>query len=192
MPFHHFKGKNLSRSEKIQQLVVQELLTSKIPDSKRESSVTWELKHSSGVIQIARILADKRGLDAEIAEIAAALHDISVIVTGSYENHAKKGGELARNLLTDSGDFKHDEIATIVEAVECHSDKSIYSEKPYAELVKDADVLDCFLYGDDIYSEKPDSEKIHYLRRIILLRKELGMKEKKDYIAELARLGEAL
>jgi uncharacterized protein len=191
MPFHHFKGK-LSRSEKIQRLVVQMLLDSKVPELRRESSVIWELKHSSGVIQIIRILADKRGLNAEMAEVSAALHDINVIMSGSYESHAKKGGELARKILKESNEFTEQEISVITEAVACHSEKHIYSKKPYAELVKDADVLDCFLYGDDIYSEKPDSEKIHYLRRIILLRKELGMKEKKDYIAELARLGGAL
>lgn len=58
---HHYKGNELTPSEKIERKVVELLLDSKLPDSKRESSIVWELKHSSGCCQIARILAQKRG-----------------------------------------------------------------------------------------------------------------------------------
>jgi hypothetical protein len=49
--FHHFKGNELSRSEKIQRKVVELLLQSNLPDEKRENSIIWELKHSSGCCQ---------------------------------------------------------------------------------------------------------------------------------------------
>ncbi|MBI4991447.1 hypothetical protein HZB96_05130, partial [Candidatus Gottesmanbacteria bacterium] len=60
--FHHFKGNSLSRSEKIQRIVTEMILTSKLPDEKRENSIVWELKHHAGTVQIGRILAQKRNL----------------------------------------------------------------------------------------------------------------------------------
>lgn len=178
--FHHFKGTELSRSEKIQRKVVELLLNSKIPDDKRESSIVWELKHSSGCCQIGRILAQKRNLDIEIAEIASILHDIYVIVEGNYEEHAKKGAGVARKVLEESGDFSQEEIEIITEAVAHHSEKQIYTDKPYVELVKDADVFDCSLYKNAkgfYILHKPKDVYEEYVKRIKKVRKELGLKE---------------
>lgn len=178
--FHHFKGNELSRSEKLQRKVIEILLESKVPDEKRESSIAWELKHSSGCMQIGRILAQKRNLDIELAEIICLMHDINVIVTGSYEDHAKKGSRIARKMLEESKDFSKKEIEVIAEAIAHHSEKQIYTGKPYVELAKDADVFDCSLYENakgfyilhkskDIYDE--------YVKRIKNVRKELGLTE---------------
>lgn len=188
MVFHHFVGDGLSRSELVQQWLVRTLLSSQVLNEKRESSVEWELKHSSGVIQIARILADKRDLDIEMAEVAACLHDIYVITNGSYKDHARLGASIARKILEQMGSFKKNEMDIIAEAVGNHSDKHIYSDKPYVELVKDADALDCFLYGDHIYDDKPDETKRHYLKRIISIRRELGLKDKSVHVKEFRRL----
>ena len=152
--FHHFKGKNLSKAEKIEKLVLEQILNSKIPDDKRENSVAWELKHSSGVIQFARILALKRSLDVEKAAVAAALHDIYAIQTGKYEKHAIKGAEIANKILIAKG-FSKKYAVEICEAIKLHSEKEKYSKNRLAELLKDADLLDCMLYATDIYSEKP-------------------------------------
>src|SRR3989344_5488505 len=108
--FHHYKGQALSRSEKIERQVVQILLDSKLPESERESSVVWELKHSSGCVQVGRILAQKRNLDVEIAETACVLHDVYVIIEGKYADHAKKGAVLAKQVLKESGEFDDNEI----------------------------------------------------------------------------------
>ena len=43
--YHHFKGKELSRYEKVQRKVTQILLESDLPDEQRESSIIWEIKH---------------------------------------------------------------------------------------------------------------------------------------------------
>ncbi len=182
--FHHFKGNELSKSERIQRKVVELLLESKIPNEKRESSIVWELKHSSGCCQIGRILAQKRNLDIEIAEIVCILHDIYVIVEGEYEDHAKKGAKIAKTLLEESGDFSQEEIDLITEAIAHHSEKQIYTDKPYVELVKDADVFDCSLYENaqgfyllhkskEIYQE--------YVKRVRKVRKELGLNEHEDF-----------
>ncbi len=46
--FHHYKGNDLTPAEKVERRFAEILLQSELPDSERESSVIWELKHSSG------------------------------------------------------------------------------------------------------------------------------------------------
>ncbi len=178
--FHHFKGHELSRSEKIQRKVMELLLKNKIKKKKRESSVIWELRHSSGCCQIGRILAQKRDLDVELAEIICVLHDIYVIVEGKYEDHGKRGAEISKKILEESGDFTQDEIGLITEAVAHHSEKHIYTDKPYVEFMKDVDVLDCSLYENAkgfYVLHKPKDVYEEYVKRIKKVRKELGLKE---------------
>lgn len=192
MGFHHFATNNLRRSERIQQWVVRKLLNSKLPNEKRESSLEWELKHSCGVMQIARILAEKRGVDVELAQTAACLHDICVIERGSYKEHAKNGVPIAKEILEEGNDFTKEEISEMLDAIGSHSDKHLYSKNALVELVKDADVADCFFYDDNIYNEKPDNMKKHYFSRIILIRRELGLPDKQFHLNELKRLGGSL
>lgn len=185
--FHHFKGNGLSRSEKIQRRVSELLLESKISDEKRESSVVWELKHSAGCCQIGRILAQKRNFDVEIAEIVCILHDIYVIIEGKYDDHAKKGAEIAKKILEESGDFSQEEIILISEAVAHHSEKQIYTDKPYVELIKDVDVFDCSLYENAkgfYILHKPEDVYEEYVKRIKNVRKELGLNENEVFRGE--------
>lgn len=189
MTYHHFKGNALNRSEKIEAWVAGQILDSNLPNERRESSLEWELKHSSGVIQMARLLAQKRGVNEELAVIAAALHDVYVIVDGSYDAHAVKGAEIARKLLGKAGAFSARETDAVCNAIASHSDKHIYGNDALAELVKDADCADCFFYGDDIYDEKPPAQRIHYFKRIINIRKELGLPERKGIAMKLQKLG---
>ena len=192
MGFHHFATDGLRRSERIQQWTARQILNSKVVDEKRESSLEWELKHSSGVTVIARILAQKRRVDEELAVTAACLHDIYVIVSGSYGDHARLGVPIAKQALEEGGDFSRLEIDAICDAIKSHSDKHIYGTSALSELVKDADVLDCFFYGDHIYDEKPDELKVHYLRRVILIRRELGLPDLPAHLNEFKKLGGAL
>jgi uncharacterized protein len=178
--FHHYKGNSLTPAERVERKYAQLLLESDIKDSDRESSVIWELKHSSGCCQIARILAQKRNLDIELAETAALTHDMYVVVTGKYHDHAALGAPLVEKLLIQIGGFSSDRINTIVKAVALHSQKEIYSNDPYIELVKDADVFDCSLYrgaGNYYRLHKPAHIVMHYERRIRAIRAELGLSE---------------
>lgn len=183
--YHHFKGTNLSRSEHIQRLVFERAINSKIPNSERESSVTWECKHSSSCIQVGRILALKRGLDIELAEIISALHDIYVIDTGKYENHAVLGAEIARTILEDTKKFNNDEIDLICKSIAHHSEKQIYTDDPYVELIKDADIYDCSLYEGTIgyYKEhKPSDIYQEYMNRARTVSDELGVPVHPDFV----------
>lgn len=177
-PYHHFKGNNLTPSEKIERKVVLLLLKSKVPDSKRKSSIVFELKHSSECIQIARILAQKRNLDISLAESIAALHDIYVIVNGTYKNHAKLGSPMAEKIVREMGGFSGKEIEIISNAVAHHSEKDIYTNNPYIELIKDADVFACSLYKnaeDEYRLSKLELLFQEYSNRVKKVRKELGL-----------------
>ncbi len=176
--FQHFKGDNLTRSEKVQRFLTELIITSKIPDDKRETSKVWELRHSSGVTAIGRIIAQIRGLDPEIAEIICILHDISSVVSGTYKDHAKIGAEITRKYLTTTGDFTQKEIDLIVTAIASHSDKHIYSASSYAELIKDADVFECSCYENSESGYKLHKSKEIFeanIKRIEKVRMELGL-----------------
>ncbi len=176
--FHHYKGQDLSRSERVERKVVELLLTSNLPDSKRDSSIVFELKHSSGCCQIARILAQRRNMDIEISEVVAVLHDIYVIVEGKYENHGPLGAPIAEKILREVNGFSEKEIETITQAVYHHSEKEIYSDDPYTELAKDADVFDCSLYknSEGAYRiHKPENIFKEYVNRIKKVREELNL-----------------
>lgn len=176
--FHHYKGNRLTPSERVERRVVELLLSSELPDSKRESSIVWELKHSSGCCQIARILAQKRKLNTTICEVASLIHDIYVIVKGKYKDHAKLGAPIAEKILEETGGFTIEEIKTITDAVAHHSEKEIYSDDPYIELVKDVDVFDCSLYkgAEGFYRiHKPEDIFKEYVNRIKKVREELGL-----------------
>lgn len=176
--FQHFKGDNLTRSEKVQRYLTGLIITSKIADDKRETSKVWELRHSSGVTAVGRIIAQIRGLDIEIAEIICILHDISSVINGTYKDHARIGAEISRKYLISTGDFSQKEIDLIVEAVANHSDKHIYSASPYSELIKDADVFECSLYENSESGYKLHKSKEIFeanIKRIKKVRTELGL-----------------
>lgn len=177
-PHHHYKGQNLTPAEKVERKAVELILQSKIPDEQREDSIVFELKHTNGCIQIARILAQKRGLNLKLADAAAALHDVYVIVKGTYKNHAAHSKPIAEQILKETGGFSQAEIKTITEAVAHHSEKDIYTKKPYIELLKDADVFDCSLYKaaeGDYRANKSEVIINEYIKRIKNVRKELGL-----------------
>lgn len=96
--------------------------------------------HLYGVSLAATMIAKKRGLDPEIASMAAMLHDLHAYKTGSYNDHAPKGVDLARKIL---GELKlTDDVETelICSAIYHHDDKLV-TDTPMDEVLKDADVI---------------------------------------------------
>lgn len=176
--YTHFKGDGLSRSEWIQRKVVELILESAMSDADRAWSKTFELKHSSSVVQIGRLLAQKRGLSVELAEIICVMHDIYVNVTGRVTDHAHKGAAIAEKILMGMKRFTAAEIHLIKRAIYNHSDKHRVSKDPYVELVKDADVFDCGLYEgvhDAYVYEKERSTCAAYFSRVQKVRAELNL-----------------
>ncbi len=85
---------------------------------------------------------------------------------------------MAEKLLNEIGGFTPDQIKTIVMAIAQHSQKEIYSDNPYVELVKDVDVFDCSLYrgsGDYYLLHKPAEIVREYAKRTEAVRQELGL-----------------
>lgn len=179
-PYTHFQGDNVSRAERVERHVVEVILDScsKISDDKRVWGKVFELKHSSSVAQFGRVLAEKRGLSSEIGAIVCVLHDIYVNTTGDAKDHAHKGAVIAEEFLRSINKFSEEEIKTIVWAIYEHSDKHVVSGNPYAELVKDADVLDCSTYEGthDAYVYEKTSEACRkYFDRVQAVRAEMGL-----------------
>jgi uncharacterized protein len=101
--------------------------------------------HLYGVAEFCALLALKRGLNAEIGIVMGMLHDVWTYSTGDATDHAKQGAPIARGILSDLGGFTEDEIATICSAISHHSAKGkVHGD--YDELLKDADVLQAYLY----------------------------------------------
>ena len=88
----------MGRLKDLRAMVDAELNRMENPD-KRISAAN----HLYGVSLAATMIARRRGLDPELAAMAAMLHDLHAYKTGSYDDHAHRGAELARKILADLG-----------------------------------------------------------------------------------------
>ena len=75
----------MSRLKDLRKYVNKELL--KMTD---EDKRTGAIVHLYGVSLAATMIAKKRGLDPELASMAAMLHDLHAYKSGSYDDHAHK------------------------------------------------------------------------------------------------------
>lgn len=117
-------------------------------DKDRDFPIMWERVHVVSCAQIGRLLARERGVDMELAALACALHDIGRWYTGQQVDHALQGEEFVRKFLVNIL-LANDEKEAIIQAVIHHSEKDKIGT-PLDEVVKDADILDCYLHGDEI------------------------------------------
>ena len=72
--------------------------------------------------------------------MAAMLHDLHAYKTGSYDDHAHKGADLAREILDELGLTDGTETDMICSAIYHHDDK-LAVDSPMDEVLKDADVI---------------------------------------------------
>jgi uncharacterized protein len=126
-----------------------------LTDDDRDLPIRWNVMHMYSSSQLAKLLALRRGIEPELAGIAAALHDLGVVVTKKREGHA----EAARRPVCDfleryNSELRrmlepvtHEETDEIVQAIVSHSQKDVYSRNPLVELLKDVDSLDGYLHG---------------------------------------------
>ena len=101
---------------------------------------TGAIVHLYGVSLAATMIARKRGLNPELASMAAMLHDLHAYKTGSYDDHAHKGADLARKVLDELKLTDEAETDMICSAIFHHDDKSVV-DGPMDEVLKDADVI---------------------------------------------------
>ena len=55
--------------------------------------------HLYGVSLAAGMISERRGQNTELSCMAAMLHDMYAYTAGTYEDHAHKGADLAREIL---------------------------------------------------------------------------------------------
>ena len=146
--------KNMSRLKEIRK-VVEKKLNKMEDEDKRNSAVN----HLYGVSLAATLIAKKRGLDPELAAIAAMLHDLHAYKTGSYDDHAHLGAELARKILEKQEDMTEEEIDIICSAIYHHDDKATI-DSPMDEVLKDADVMHHVM--NDLSKPIKEKEQLRY------------------------------
>ena len=125
----------MSRLKELRKYVDREL--NRMEDADKRTSA---IVHLYGVSLAATMIAKKRGQDPEIASMAAMLHDMHAYKTGSYDDHAHKGAELAREILSELALTTPEETDTICSAIYHHDDKLV-TDSPMDEVLKDADVI---------------------------------------------------
>ena len=125
----------MSRLKELRKYVDAEI--NKIDDADRRTSA---VTHLYGVSLAAVMIARKRGLDPELAAMAAMLHDLHAYTTGSYDDHAHKGADMAREILDKLRLTNKAETDLICSAVYWHDDKLLKND-PMDEVLKDADTL---------------------------------------------------
>ena len=124
--------------------------------------------HLYGVSMSAQLLAQKRGANAELAGIAGLLHDLYAYESGSYEDHAHKGADLAREILEKLDVTTPEETDIICSAIYHHDDKGAV-DAPMDEILKDADTMH-HIYND-LSKEVKEKEAARYAN----MKKELGI-----------------
>ncbi len=129
------KEASMGRLKELRKYVDNEL--NKIEDfDKRNGAIV----HLYGVSLAAAMIARKRGLDPDLASMAAMLHDLYAYAAGSYDDHAHKGAELARSILSELKLTDEEETDTICLAIYRHDDK-LAEDSAMDEVLKDADVI---------------------------------------------------
>ena len=125
-------------------------------------------KHLYGVSLAAAMIARKRGLDHELLSMAAMLHDLYAYESGSYDDHAHRGADLARGILEELGLASEAETELICSAIYHHDDKLAF-DSPMDEALKDADVIHHCM--NDLSKPIKDKERARFER----LCEEFGM-----------------
>lgn len=125
----------MSRLKELREYVDNEL--NKMEDAGKR---TGAIAHLYGVSLAATMIARKRGLNPELASMAAMLHDLHAYKTGSYDDHAHKGADLARKVLDELKLTDAAETDMICSAIYHHDDKLVV-DGPMDEVLKDADVI---------------------------------------------------
>ncbi|MGE4273302.1 MAG: HD domain-containing protein [Desulfitobacterium sp.] len=132
----------------------------------RDYPFAWERVHATSCAQVGRLLAQKRGVDLELAALACSLHDIGRWYTGLQKDHALHGEEPVRRFLEIYPVAETDK-EEIIRAVIHHSEKDKVG-LALEEIVKDADILDCYFHGDEV-------TKPYHVARLKKAMEELGL-----------------
>ena len=116
---------------------VHDILEKLEDNNKRAKAIA----HLHGVSLAAVIIAKKRGQNPELAAIAGLLHDLYAYNSGSYDDHAHRGADYAKEILDEMKLTSPEETKIICSAIWNHDSKAEVND-PIDEVLKDADVID--------------------------------------------------
>ena len=141
----------MNRIFTIQSRLLKEIALLEKQKIDRDYPLDWERIHLSSCAKIGQLLALKRNIDPEMASIACSLHDFGRIITGKQAAHAPAGYQPLKTFLTANKDLAltPSEIEVLAQTAKNHSNKKDVGT-PLEEIVKDADVLDCYQYGQQL------------------------------------------
>ncbi len=107
------------RIDQIEAYVRLLMSTAAAPDLR----IAHDFKHVDRVRGWALIIGEAEGLDIELVEAAALLHDIGLTCLDAEQRsqHGQAGAELAARFLDDQQLFNPGEIEVIADAIRCHS-----------------------------------------------------------------------
>lgn len=132
----------------------------------RDESLDWERLHLASSARLGYLMALKRHADPELAACACAIHDYGRILTGIQQGHAEAGYEPVQEFLRSLDMFRETEIEMLAVAVRNHSKKSEVGTT-IEEIVKDADVVDCYQYGTPFAREEQQRRYEAYIEKEI-------------------------
>ena len=144
----------MGRLKELRKYVDARINTLQDPDKR-----TGAIAHLYGVSLAATMIAKKRGFNPEIMSMAAMLHDLHAYMSGSYDDHAHKGADLARTILNELMLTTDEETDVICSAIYHHDDKLV-TDSPTDEILKDADVIHHCM--NDMSKAVKDKEKARY------------------------------
>ena len=158
LPAFKKQGKilNMNRLLYLETRLHQLILAQEGKLEERDETLEWESIHMASSARCAWMLAMERGVDPELAACAAAVHDVGRILTGKQKGHAEAGYEPVKVFLRETEKFTEEEIEMIATAVKNHSLKT-ETGTPIEEIVKDADVIDCYQLG--LPFDRPEKEQ---------------------------------
>lgn len=164
----------MNRLEQLRQVIDEIVRHNPDPEQVRCGFV-----HLYGVSAVCLILALKRGLDGEVCAAAGMLHDIWNYQVSACPEHGQLGAVEAEKILRALGSFSEAEIRAICDAIAPHSDKGTIDGE-MAELLKDADVFQHYLYNPRILAAaSPGSDQhriqVAWVRRLERVLAELGI-----------------
>lgn len=149
----------MDRLENIRHFVDQEINKLHTEEERKFAYI-----HTYGVAQVAALLASIEKIDIELLCVAAMLHDIAIYITNCpHHEHAVRSAKIAQEVLAETKQYTDDEIILIAHAIAVHSNKMNREDHPFAELLKDSDVLQHYLYNVNIPLDPKEQFRLYYL-----------------------------
>lgn len=174
----HWERLSVRRLNRILTMLLSEMKD--LTDEGRDFPIRWNIMHMYSSSQLAKLLAIHRGIDPELAGIAAALHDIGVVMSKKHEGHAEAAAPYIHGFIerynresgTKLSGVTQEEMEAIVRAIVQHSEKELNSEDPFVELLRDVDSIDGYLHGVEVEGGR--------LKRCKRVMRELGIEHPDD------------